>query len=198
MDIERQGNIAVGIAIAIVLMFFFGLYSLPFAVLAGILAGLASRGSARGTVGALVGSAIISFLVVVLSLYEFTQTKDIFTNYLGSGIFVSQFTALLSYYNGMPVVHASIIALANEILPATAGGFIGGALVGRRYFAMEKKTPEAVPSRPVPPIPVTAPSKTAPNNSDIEKQLQRLKKMHESGTISDEEYENLKKRFTSH
>ncbi|MEM0155736.1 MAG: SHOCT domain-containing protein [Thermoplasmataceae archaeon] len=198
MDVERQGNIAIGIGVAIVLMFFLGLYNLLFAILAGILAGLASRGSARGTIGAFVGSAIISFLVVFLSLYEFTLTKDIFANYLGSGIFVGQFTALLSYYNGMPIVHASVSALANQIIPATAGGFIGGALISKRYLTSERTASEAAPAKPVPSKPAPAPSKTEPNNSDIDKQLQRLKKMHESGTISDEEYENLKKRFTSH
>lgn len=190
MDSENQGSIVAGIISAIVLMFFLGLYYLPFAILAGVIAGLASRRAGKGTAGALIGAVIISLLMVLLSRYELSHTTNFLNRYLGSGTFSTELVSLLSSYTGVTLLHSIVMVFANQIIPATAGGFVGGALIGKKYSVEEEEqeVPKAAPARPTP-------AKTEPNTSDIDKQLQRLKKMHESGTITDEEYDSLKKRF---
>ncbi|MHB1707915.1 MAG: SHOCT domain-containing protein [Thermoplasmataceae archaeon] len=187
MGDNDQGSMLAGLITALLLMLVLGLFYFVYALIAGVIAGVVARRTSKGTFGALVGSGIVAAVIVLLSAYEYSAVTSFITKNLGAGQYVTLLVSLMTTYNHLTVTAAIITSAVNLIIPAMAGGFIGGALVGRIY------TNE---NAPVVEVSKTLPAKTQPAAPDQEKQLQRLKKMKESGTISNEEYENLRKRFT--
>ncbi|OWP57429.1 MAG: hypothetical protein B2I17_00510 [Thermoplasmatales archaeon B_DKE] len=187
MDDNDQGSMTAGLITALLLMLVLGLFYFVYALIAGIIAGIVSRRTAKGAIGSLIGSAIVAAVILILSLYEFSSAKSFLTSDLGNGPYVSGLIGLLQSYSSLTLTGAIITSVVNLVIPVTAGGYIGGSLVGRRY---------AIENAPVVEVSKPAPAKTQAPPPDQDKQLQRLKKMHESGTISNEEYENLKNRFT--
>ena len=187
MDDNDQGSMIAGLITSLLLMLVLGLFYFVYALIAGVIAGVVARRTSRGTFGALAGSAIAAAVVVLLSAYEYSAVTSFVTNNLGTGPYVTLLVSLMTTYNHLTLTAAIITSVVNLIIPAMAGGFIGGALVGRIY---------TIENAPVVEVSKPLPAKTQPAAPDQEKQLQRLKKMNESGTISNEEYENLRKRFT--
>lgn len=141
-DEESTGSVGFGIIATIASLAVMGYFPLIGWIIPGIFGGLIARGKLRGLVSALIGAGVVITIAIEFALYIIPNASfvTLLTTYTGNSLVTRGVLAESGYVRGMLTANLYNFmgkAIADGLVIPGIGGFIGGAILGRKKSGEE-------------------------------------------------------------